>query len=75
MNTLELQHNLIKRILDLKDKTLLEYLNIALTKEDSIVKVTDIERQFLDKSERDYKNGSIISDEELRKEISGWLTE
>ena len=75
MNTIELQHNLIKRILDLKDNTLLEYLNIALTKEDSIVKVTNIEKQFLDKSEQDYKNGNIISDEELRKEISGWLAE
>ena len=75
MNTLELQHNLIKRILDLKDNTLLEYLNFALTKEDSIVKVTDIEKQFLDKSEQDYKNGNNISDEELRKEISGWLAE
>jgi len=75
MNTLELQHNLIKRILDLKDKALLEYLNIALTKENSIVEVTDYERQFLDKSEQDYKNGNIISDEEVRNEITGWLEE
>ncbi|NOZ47941.1 MAG: hypothetical protein GXO79_14355 [Chlorobi bacterium] len=75
MNTLELQHNLIKRILDLKDNTLLEYLNIALSKENSIVEVTDYERQFLDKSEQDYKNGNIISDEEVRKEITEWLEE
>ncbi len=75
MNTLELQHNLIKRILDLKDNALLEYLNNALTKEDLIVKVTDAEKQLLDKSEQDYKSGNIIPDEVVRKEISGWLEE
>jgi len=75
MNTLELQHNLIKRILNLKDDTLLEYLNNALTSEVSIVNVTDIEKQFLNKSEQDYKNGNTISDEKVRKEISGWLAE
>ena len=75
MNTLELQHKLIKRILDLKDNTLLEYLNIALSKDDSLVEVTDIEKHLLDKSEQDYKNGNIISNDEVRKEISGWLEE
>ena len=75
MNTLELQHKLIKRILDLKDNTLLEYLNIALSRDDSIVEVTDIEKHLLDKSEQDYKNGNIISNDEVRKEISGWLEE
>lgn len=75
MNTLELQHKLIKRILDVNNNALLEYLNNALIKEDSIVEVSDIEKQFLDKSEQDYKNGNIISDELVRKEITGWLEE
>ena len=75
MNTIELQHNLIKRILNLKNTALLEYLNNAIAKEETLIEIPDFEKQLLDKSDQDYKNGNIILDEEVRKEISGWLEE
>ena len=73
MTTIELQHKLIKRILNLEDNALLEYLNNALTKSDTLVEVSDIEKQLLDKSGQDYKSGNIVSHAEVRNEISGWL--
>jgi hypothetical protein len=75
MNTIELQNNLIKRILNLKDTALLEYLDNALSSTETLIKVPAPEKQLLDKSEKDFKNGNIISNEEVRKEISGWLEE
>lgn len=75
MNTIEMQHNLIRRILDIKDIALLEYLNSALKKDETVVKVSGIERQLLEESEEDYRKGNIISDEDVKREISEWLEE
>ena len=46
-----------------------------ITKDETFVETSDFEKQLLDKSTKDYKNGNIISNEDVRKEISGWLEE
>lgn len=44
MNTIELQNNLTKCILNLKNTALLEYLNNAISKDETLVEIPDFEK-------------------------------
>lgn len=76
MNTIELQNTIIRKILNTKDNQLLDYFNSILTigKEDSdVYKLSDFEKQVINESLIDYKNGNIISNDDVFTKTEKWL--
>lgn len=75
MNTLELQHNLIKKILNITDNQFLSFLNnIISDKEDtSVYELSEFEKKLIKESQEDYKNGNVLSNEEVFSETEKWL--
>ena len=67
MNTIELQNNIIRKILNTKDNQLLRYLNSLLTKgvNSNIYQLSDFEREIIKESLTDYKNESVISNDNV----------
>ena len=77
MNTIELQNNIIRKILNTNDDQLLDYLNniLAQGEDSNIYKLNDSERETLQESLADYKNGNVISNDDVFAKSKKWLKE
>ena len=78
MNTIELQNTIIRKILTIKDNQLLDYLNgiLSIDKEDSkSYKLNDFEKRVINESLTDYKNGNVISNDDVFSKTEKWLEE
>ena len=76
MSTLELQNQLIRKILNINDQELLEYLYSIAGKEETIpYKLTPFEHQFIKESLEDYKAEKILPNEEVFAKTDKWLGE
>ena len=78
MNTIELQNTIIRKILTIKDNQLLDYLNgiLSIDKENSTsYKLNDFEKQVINESLVDYKNGHVISNDNVFSKTERWLEE
>ncbi|EKB50491.1 hypothetical protein [Cecembia lonarensis] len=74
----KIQQELIGKILTIKNKGFLEALNklIASTGEEpSKTVLTESQREMLELSEMDIKNGDLISQEAMNKRNLEWLNE
>lgn len=74
MNTLELQNNLIKNILETKDSQLLQYINSILSTEKPY-QLSDLEKQLVEESLADYKNENTSTNDEVFAKTEKWLEE
>ena len=78
MNTIELQNTIIRKILTIKDNQLLDYLNgiLSIDKEDSkSYELNDFEKRVINESLTDYKNGNVISNDDVFSKTEKWLEE
>lgn len=76
MSTFELQNQLIRRILEISDQELLEYLfNLASKEKAQAYQLTDFEKEFILESLEEYSSGKIISNEDVFKKTDQWLSE
>jgi len=76
MQTDNLKHTLLDRLISVSDNNLLQKVNDLLGNVDidkPVFKVTDNQKQMLLKSEQDIRNGKVISDDELNAEEDQWL--
>ena len=74
MKTLELQNDIIRQILNIKDNQLLEYLKtVILENEDkSLYHLNNFEKQILQESLSDYKQGKVVSNEDVFSKTDKW---
>ena len=76
MSTLELQNQLIRRILDISDQEFLEYLNsIAGNEQKTAYQLTAFEHQFIQESLSEYQAGNVISNDDVFAKTDQWLKE
>ena len=77
MNTVELQNNIIREILNINDNELLLYLDSILNKrlELDIYKLKEFEKQFVNESFEDYKKGNIVKNDDIFNKTEEWLEE
>ena len=78
METNNLKHILIDKIISISDKNLLERIDDLIGEvnlEKPVFKVSNPQRNMLDSSEEDIKNGNIVSDETVNEEEDTWLSE
>ena len=75
MTMLELKSILIHRISEINDIRFLEAIKTILDgkAEDSVIVLTDEQKQEIIQSRKEIKEGLFISNEELDKEIQAWL--
>jgi hypothetical protein len=75
MTMLELKSILIHRISEINDIPFLEAIKTILDEkaEDSVIVLTDEQKQEIIQSRKEIKEGLFISNEELDKEIQAWL--
>jgi len=76
MTALEnIKNKLIDRILTSKNETFLEAINniFESTQSQEIISLSSEQIEMLMMSEKDIKNGNIISESELEKSDSKWL--
>ena len=75
MTMLELKSILIHRISEINDIQFLEAIKTILDEkaEDSVIVLTDEQKQEIIQSRKEIKKGLFISNEELDKEIQAWL--
>lgn len=75
MNTLELQNNIIRKVLELKDTDLLLYLHSILdsNKNECIYKLSDQELKILNESKAEYNAGNTHSHEEVINDMKKGL--
>lgn len=74
----DLKFNLLDKLISIKDEQLLNEINELIGEvdlEQTIVKLSDAQKNMLVKSEEDIQNGNFISDEELNDEEEKWLKE
>ena len=72
---LELKSILIHRISEINDMKFLKAIKTILDEkaEDSVIVLTDEQKQEIIQSRKEIKEGLFISNEELDKEIQAWL--
>ncbi len=76
MSTLELQNQLIRKILNISDQELLAYLYSIVGNEETIpYKLTLFEQQFIKESFEDYKAEKVLPNEEVFAKTDQWLRE
>lgn len=77
MNTIELQNNIIRKILNTNDDQLLDYLNSILTQDEGsdIYKLNDFEKKTIQESLVDYKKGNVITNDDVFAKSKKWLEE
>jgi hypothetical protein len=76
MSTNELQNQLIRRILDISDQEILEYLfGIAGHEKAAMYELTSFEKQVVQESLEDYFSGKVESNEEVFAKTEKWLNE
>jgi hypothetical protein len=75
MTMLELKSILIHRISEINDIRFLEAIKTILDEkaEDSVIVLTDEQKQEIIQSRKEIKEGLFISNEELDKEVQAWL--
>jgi len=75
MNTVNLQNQIIQKILHTSDKSLLEYLDALLSKENnqSVYHLSSIEKQLISESNSDYATGKTIQNDEVFNKLEKWL--
>jgi hypothetical protein len=75
MTMLELKSILIHRISEINDIRFLEAIKTILDQkaEDSVIVLTEEQKQEIIQSRKEIKEGLFISNEELDKEIQAWL--
>ena len=75
MTMLELKSILIHRISEINDIRFLEAIRTILDEkaEDTILVLTEDQKQEIADSRNEIKEGLFISNDELDKEIQGWL--
>ena len=75
MTMLELKSILIHRISEINDIRFLEAIKTILDEkaEDSVIVLSDEQKQEIIQSRKEIKEGLFISNEELDKEIQAWL--
>jgi hypothetical protein len=71
-----IKNSLIDRILATKNEKLLNAINniFDLTQTDEIVSLSSEQIEMLQMSEKDIENGDIVSESELNKTDSEWLS-
>lgn len=79
METMELQTNIIRLILDINDNELLLYLNNLLQKQkkerELIYKMSETEKSIIQESISAYENGSVIDNDDIVERNKKWLEE
>jgi len=76
MSTIELQNSIIRKILNISDEELLDYLdNILSIKEKSptIYKLNDFEKKMISESMVDYQNQNTKNHDDVTSKIDKWL--
>lgn len=75
MNTAELQIDLINQITGITDKVKLkELLQLLKFQNDESIYLTDEdEKKAILEARNEIKNGNVLSDEDVQKEINEWL--
>ena len=76
MSTNELQNQLIRRILDISDQEVLEYLyGIAGNEKAALYELTSFEKQVVQESLEDYFSGKVESNDAVFAKTEKWLSE
>jgi len=76
MNTVELQNNIIRLVLETDDEQLLYYLNTILQKGSvQTYNFTEIEKSIIQESMKDYANGNVVAHDEIISRNEKWLEE
>ena len=76
MSTLELQNQLIRKILEIKDQEVLEYLfTIAGHEQGAPYKLNSSEQRFIRESLDEYEAGQVISNDEVIAKTDQWSGE
>ena len=72
----KIRNSLIDKIISIRDKEILEAIDklVSLSASD-IVKLTNEQKDMLQMSEDDIKNGQLISQEQMNKRNQEWLNE
>ena len=75
MTMLELKSILIHRISEINDIRFLEAIKTILDEkaEDTVLVLTDEQKQEIIQSRKEIKNGLFLNNEELDEEIQAWL--
>ncbi|MEC4005643.1 hypothetical protein OX283_013315 [Flavobacterium sp. SUN052] len=74
MNTLKVQNDIIRKVLDLKDEKLLDYIdNLLNTNDEKNYILSNEEQSLLAESKADYEKGNIVSNDEVFSKIDKWL--
>ena len=76
MSTLELQNRLIRKILEISDQEVLEYLFRLIGNEKAPpYQLTSFEQQFINDSLEEYNAGKVMSNEEVFAKTDQWSSE
>jgi len=76
MSTVELQNKLIRKILEIRNQDLLEYLfSIAGNEKAPPYQPTPFERQFIEESMKEYPAGKVVSNVDVFTKTDQWLKE
>ncbi|MGE5394289.1 MAG: hypothetical protein ACM3P1_06045 [Candidatus Saccharibacteria bacterium] len=77
MDTKDLQNNIIQKVLDTDDNQLLDYLYKLLNNNDNkdLYQLSEFEKSIISKSLEDYKEGNVVSHEDVISRNRKWLKE
>ena len=78
MTTAQLKNLLVKKINKIDDEDLLNAINVVLEKGgsgDEIYKLNSIQKKLIEKSDKEFREGKTISNEDVFREIDEWLKE
>jgi hypothetical protein len=78
MTTAQLKNLLVKKINKIDDEDLLNAINVVLEKGgsgDEIYKLNPIQKKLIEKSDKEFREGKTISNEDVFREIDEWLKE
>jgi hypothetical protein len=75
METSDLQHSIIEKVLHTDDNQLLDYLNQILNNKEnqSLYELSDFEKSIIAESKSDYLSGKTISNEDIISRNEEWL--
>ncbi len=77
MTTLAIQKRIISKLIETKDKTLLEsiYKLLNLSEEaDEVLKLSSIQKSGIRKGLKDLEEGRTMSHSKAKKEVAKWLS-
>jgi|WetSurMetagenome_2_1015567.scaffolds.fasta_scaffold149949_3 hypothetical protein len=75
MKTIELQNNIIRKILSTNDDHLLEFINSYLSSVNptETYKLNRFEKQIIQESLTEYENDNVISNKDVFSKTDKWL--